>query len=124
MWPELLHVLGANFRVIAPEVPVGAANVESWIAEFLEGLGTAAIAVVATCDYCVPAVDLVLRDCDQVERVVLLPEGDADDQGREGSLATSAGPSAVPLLIVRRGVSADEAVPTITRFLSGTTTKA
>ena len=122
MWPELLHVLGANFRLIAPEVPIGTANLEAWIADFLEGLGTQAVAVVATSDYCVPAVDLVLRDSDQVERVVLLPEGDADDQGREGALATSAGPSAVPLLIVRRGVAATEAVPTITRFLSGATT--
>ena len=121
LWPELLHVLGANFRLIVPEVPSDCTNNEAWLAGFLEGLGTMPVAVVAASDFCVPALDLVLRDVDQVARLVLVPDGEADDPGREGSLATSAGPASVPLLIVRRGLGGNEALPMIARFLSAVT---
>ena len=114
-----MHVLGSNFRLIVPEVPVGKVNHEAWLAEFLEGLGTASVALVAASDFCVPALDLVLRGVDQISQLVLVPDGEADEPGREGALATGAGPASVPLLVVRRGVDVIDALPTITRFLSG-----
>lgn len=120
LWPELMHVLGSNFRLIVPEAPTGNANCEAWLAEFLEGLGTASVSLIAASDFCVPALDLVLRDVDQISQLILVPDGEADEPGREGAVATGAGPSSVPLLIVRRSVDVIDALPTITRFLSGT----
>jgi len=51
--------------------------------------------------------------------LVLVPDGVSEEPATAGAVTTSAGPAAVPLLVVRRGVPADEAVPIITRFLSG-----
>jgi hypothetical protein len=119
LWPELLHVLGANFRVIAPEIPLGYSNHATWIPEFLEGLGAASVTVVAASDFVVPALDLALRDVHQVTRLVLVPDGDPDEPATAGAVTTSAGPAAIPLLVVRRGLVADEALPIITKFLSG-----
>jgi hypothetical protein len=120
LWPALMHVLGSNFRVVVPEVPSVNPNSEAWLAEFLEGLGTTPVSVIAASAFCVPALGLVLRGVDQISQLVLVPDGEADEQGREGALATRAGPSSVPLLIVRRGVDVIDAVPTIKRFLGGT----
>jgi hypothetical protein len=120
LWPALMHVLGSNFRVIIPEVPTGNANDEAWLAEFLEGLGTMPVSLIAANDFCVPALDLVLRDVISISHLVLVPDGEADEPGREGAVATGAGPSSVPLLIARRGVDVIDALPTILRFLSGT----
>lgn len=115
-----MHVLGNNFRLIVPEVPPGSANYGAWLAEFLEGLGTTPVSLIAASDFCVAALDLVLRDVDQISQLILVPDGEADEPGREGALGTGAGPSSVPVLIVRRGVDVIDALPTITRFLSGT----
>ena len=115
-----MHVLGGNFRVIVPEVPTGNTNDEAWLAEFLEGLGTMPVALIAANDFCIPAIDLVLRDVIPISHLVLVPDGEADEPGREGAVATGAGPASVPLLIVRRGVDVIDALPTILRFLSGT----
>jgi hypothetical protein len=119
LWPELLHILGENFRVIAPEIPSGYSNHATWIPEFLEGLGAASVTVVAASDFVVPALDLALRDVHQVTRLVLVPDGESDEPATAGAVTTSAGPAGVPLLVVRRGLPADEAVPLISKFLSG-----
>jgi hypothetical protein len=120
LWPELMHVLANNFRLIVPEVPADNPNFGAWLAEFLEGLGCTTVSLIAASDFCVPALDLVLRDVDQISQLVMVPDGEADEPGREGALGTAAGPSSIPLLIVRRGVDVIDALPTITRFLSGT----
>jgi hypothetical protein len=52
--------------------------------------------------------------------LVLIPDGDSDEPATAGAVTTSAGPAGVPLLVVRRGLPADEALPIITKFLSGT----
>lgn len=116
LWPELLHVLGANFRLIVPEVP--AENNVAWLSEFLEGLGCMPVALVAASDFVVPALELALRDLDQVGRLVLVPDGEADEAWSDGVLTTSAGPASTPVLVVRRGLDAATALPTISRFLS------
>src|SRR5262245_12305669 len=69
LWPELLHVLGANFRLIVPELLPGTEGQAAELTEFLEGLGTTSVTVIAASDYSVPALDLVLRGIDQVTRL-------------------------------------------------------
>lgn len=119
LWPELLHVLGGNFRVIVPEIPSGYSSHAMWISEFLEGLGCPAVTVIAASDFVVPALDLALREIHEVKRLVLVPDGEADEPATAGAVTTSAGPAGVPLLVVRRGLTADTALPIITKFLSG-----
>jgi hypothetical protein len=122
LWPELAGALAARFRLIVPEVPRGA-DVAAWLAHFLEGLGAAGVTVVAADGFCLPALELALLGADQVARVVLVPgredgDGEAALDGVLGvALGTSAG--AVPLLVVRRGLPAGEALPAVTRFLAG-----
>lgn len=118
LWPELMHVLGANFRLIVPELAPGSSSQATALAEFLEGLGMMSVSVVAASDYAIPALELALRGVDQVSRLVLVPDGDSDDP-TSASFVTAAGPASVPLLIVWRGSDAAEAVPAIRRFVDG-----
>lgn len=118
LWPELMHVLDANFRVSIPELPPGSPQQADALAELLQTLGSTAVTVVAASAYCVPALDLALRGVKQVARVVLIPEGECDDPATT-TFVGSAGPSSVPVLVVWRGSQPTEAVPTISRFVSG-----
>jgi pimeloyl-ACP methyl ester carboxylesterase len=119
LWPELLHVLSSSFRVIVPDLPQDDADAAAWLADLLEGLGFARVAVLAADGFCLPALELALLDADQVSRVVLVPGGRAEETGLDGALATRSRGADVPLLVVRRGLAADEALPLITRFLAG-----
>ena len=119
LWPELLHVLSSSFRVIVPDLPDDADDVAAWLADFLEGLGFARVAVLAAADLCLPALELALLDADQVSRVLLVPDGPAGETGLDAALATGARGADVPLLVVRRGLSAGEALPLVARFLAG-----
>jgi len=118
LWPELLHVLSSSFRVIVPDLPEDAAAA-TWLADFLEGLGVARVAVLAADGFCLPALELALLDADQVSRVLLVPDGRAEETGLDGALAARSGGADVPLLVVRRGLPADDALPLVTHFLAG-----
>ena len=120
LWPELAGALATHFRLIVPDVPRGG-DVAAWLASFLEGLGAAGVAVVAVDGFCVPAIELALLGAEQVARVVLVPggEGGGGEEGLDGALGMSARATAVPLLVVRRGLRAGDALPLVTRFLAG-----
>src|SRR6059058_4165774 len=60
LWPELLHVLSSSFRVIVPDLPDDADDTAAWLADFLEGLGFARVAVLAADGFCLPALELAL----------------------------------------------------------------
>ena len=119
--PELPGALTSRFRLIVPEVPAAAgADAATWLVDFLDGLGAASIAVVATDQFCITALELALLDADRVARVVLVPGGCAEATGLDGALAaTTRRPWPLPLLVVRRGLPAGEALPLVTRFLAG-----
>ena len=120
LWPELTEALAARFRVIVPELDAAGASAAVWLADFLEGLGVARVAVVAADAYCIPALELALLDADQLARVVLVPGGDAARASAlDGALGASPPQAAVPLLVVRRGLAAAEALPLVTGFLAG-----
>ena len=117
LWPELARALAANCRVIAPDVPAGA-DVAAWLSDFLDGLGLARIAVVACDAFCVAALELALLDPDRVAGLVLVADGASDAGGVDGVTATTTERAgAVPLLVVRRGLAVEQALPRVTRFL-------
>jgi hypothetical protein len=115
---ELTRALAGNFRLIVPELPAST-NATEWLAEFLEGLGTSAVTLIAAGPLCMPAIELALRDDDQISRLVLIPDGDADDAVRDESLITTFGASQVPALIVRPGLGSRETAAVIVRFIEG-----
>lgn len=118
LWPELPQLLAARFRLIVPELAPCAATIDpSALTSFLEGLGTPHVGLIASGGLCMPALELALRNPDQITRVVLVPDG-AGDGGLDGSLMSSPQRDAIPLLVVHRGVAAEDAVPLIERFLS------
>jgi hypothetical protein len=119
LWPELLPQLEESHRLIVPEAPPAGIDIAHWLADFLEGLGLAPVAVVAADAFCIPVLELVLLGADQVTRVVLVPNGHAGDTGLEGTLAPTIRDDAVALLVVRRGLSASEALPLVSGFFSG-----
>lgn len=118
LWPEVLHVLGSNFRVNAPMLPPGGPGRTDELMELIDIQGAGALTVVAAADYGVPALDLVLRDVKQVTRLVLVVDGVAEDPMTPWFLG-AAGPSSVPVLVVWRGIHASAAIPAISRFVMG-----
>lgn len=115
---ELIAALGARFRVIVPELP-GDADIASWIAEFLEGLGTCDVAILAADHLCMSAIELAFRGVEQIRRLVLMPDGEADDSTSEGAITTALGAPPIPVLIVRPGLEVAACLPVVTSFLVG-----
>jgi len=121
LWPELLEALSAGFRLIVPEPPATDTDVADWLAGFLEGLGVSNVGILASDDFCIPALELALLEADQIARLVLVPDGAGSEQraASSGVLETALRKAPVPLLVVRRGQRADEVVPLIKDFLAG-----
>ena len=117
--PGVVEALGEQFRVIAPEAPAAEADAACWLGDFLEGLGMSNVSILAMGCFCIPALELALLESDQIARIVLVPDG----AGRAlraagcGLLQTETRHLPVPLLVVRRGQSADEMLPLVTGFL-------
>lgn len=117
LWPELEEQLVARFRVFTPELPPDCEDVAGWVKDFLEGVGLDRVVVVAADPCCLSALELALLGAAQIERLVLVPGGLAGETGLDGTLATAYEGMSVPLLVVRRGLSAAEALPLLRQFL-------
>jgi len=117
LWSELDAALVDTFRVLTPEVPAAGVDVAAWLRDFLEGIGVERVTIVAGDSLCIAALEMALLGAEQVERMVLVPAGAASGTGLDGTLATSMSGVAVPLLVVRRGLSATDAMPLLTQFL-------
>jgi hypothetical protein len=116
-WPELELDLASRFRVITPELPPDCEDVAAWVGDFLEGVGLDRVVLLAADPCCLPALELALLRGYQVVRLVLVPAGAVGETGLDGTLATTFAGVSVPLLVVRRGLSAAEALPLLRQFL-------
>jgi len=119
LWPEVTDKLARCHRLIVPEAPATNGDDAGWITDFLEGLGLAEVALIATDPFCIPALELALLGAEQISRVVLVPSGEVGDTGLAGSLAASGYDVPIGLLVVRRGLPAGEALPLVGSFLRG-----
>jgi pimeloyl-ACP methyl ester carboxylesterase len=117
LWPGLEGQLVARFRVFTPELPADCKDVAGWVTDFLEGVGLDRVVVVAADPCCLSALELALLGAQQIERLVLVPGGLTAETGLDGTLATAYAGMSVPLLVVRRGLSAAEALPLLRQFL-------
>ena|SRR5215213_9078261 len=125
LWAELDEALVNAFRVLTPDVPRAEVDVAAWMRGFLEGVGLDRVTLIAEDSLCIAALEMALLNVDQVERMVLIPAGHSSETGLDGTLATSLAGVVVPLLVIRRGLSAAEAVPLLMQFLEqGNTTPA
>ncbi|MFL5617453.1 MAG: alpha/beta fold hydrolase [Gemmatimonadaceae bacterium] len=117
LWPELDTELVSRFRVITPEIPADCDDVAAWVAAFLEGVGLDRVVVLAAESCCLSALELALFNAYLVERLVLVPAGAVSETGLDGTLATTLAGVSVPLIVVRRGLSAAVALPLLRNFL-------
>ncbi|HEY4304517.1 MAG TPA: hypothetical protein VGM82_08630 [Gemmatimonadaceae bacterium] len=115
---DIVAALGMRFRVIVPDAPVGA-SMTAWISEFLEGLGTCEVAILAADHLCMPAIELVFRGVDQIKRLVLIPDGEPARDTTERSITSAIGTPPIPVLILRPGLGVAETLPLVTSFLAG-----
>ena len=115
LWPELDAALAARFRVIAPALPMEMEDLAARLAAFLEGLGVSRVRVVVAGRLCGPALELA-PVAPEVERVVLVPSGPAEEAACEAAVAAI---GAIPVLVVRRALTAAEALPLVLAFLDG-----
>lgn len=116
LWPGLHEALSSRFRLIVPELPRCDSDVAAWLSAFLEGLGSTEVRVIASSEFCVPALELALGDLDRIARVVLVPVGEAGESGLDGRVAAIARRAEVPLLVVPSGSPAAEAIPLVVGF--------
>jgi hypothetical protein len=115
---SLLDALGAQFRLLIPELPAGGTDPAGRLALFLDGLGITDVAVLAFGDRCLPALELAFLGGDQIGRLALVTEGQAGLPDLEGALVTAPG-QALPLVLVRDGGRGAEDLPTLVGFLGG-----
>ena len=112
----LVRELSENFRLLDPEMAETEIKIAECLAEFLEGLGTTTVNVVAVGRFCIPALELALRDGDQIGRVVLIPDGEECETASEGAIATTSRRISMPLFIVR-GLTPAAVLPLVSQFL-------
>jgi hypothetical protein len=118
LWPELESDLAARFRVLTPELSDDGGDTTARARDFLEGVGLDRVTLLAAEPFCVAALELVLLDACQVERLVLVPAGAPGETGLDGTLSTALAGVGVPLLVVRRGLAPAEALPLLRGFLA------
>lgn len=121
LWPELIDVLASRTRTILPEPPGPDIDFVSWMRGFLEGIGACEAAVVAAGPFCLPALELALLGPGVLSRLVLVPDGSAEETGLTGALEGSGtgNGSRLPILVVRRQHPAPDSLALIERFLLG-----
>ena len=117
LWPELDAHLVTRHRVVTPALPPDCADLAAWVGGFLEGVGLERVTLIATDPCCLAALELALLDGQRIERLVLVPSGTAAETGLDGALATSLAGVSVPLLVVRRGLGAPDAMRLLRDFL-------
>jgi len=117
LWPELDAHLVTRHRVVTPALPSDCADLAAWVGGFLEGVGLERVTLLATDPCCLAALELALLDGQRIERLVLVPSGTAAETGLDGALATTLAGVSVPLLVVRRGLGAPDALRLLRDFL-------
>ena len=120
--PGLLEALAESHRLIVPELPSSDTHLAGWLADFLEGMGTSRMAVVAAEPLCVPAMELALLGTDQIARIVLVAgptplKSDGRGLAEPGLLEGATSRVSVPVLLVRCSQGADEVVALVREFL-------
>ena len=117
LWPGLLETLGGSYRLIVPEAPPADADVAGWVADFLEGLGTTSVRIVASGRFALPSLELTLIEAVAVPRLVLIADGPATSETPRGFLRSTHGRASASVLIVRRDQGPAEGVAAIADFL-------
>jgi hypothetical protein len=121
--PELHCALAGSHRLVMPELPSDDVHLAGWLADFLEGLGTSRLAMLATEAFSIPALELTLLGNDQVSRIVILSGTKptvppADESHDRGTLESTAPGGRVRVLLVSRSQSLHEIVSLVRNFLS------
>jgi pimeloyl-ACP methyl ester carboxylesterase len=119
LWPDLLGRLAEGRRVIVPEVHAAGDRFVGWLRSFLDGMGLPPVTLVATGELCVPALEFALLEPERIQRLVLVPSGNAEETGLASVMTPSLGSTSVSMLVVRRDCPAVDAVALIERFLRG-----
>lgn len=117
IWPGAIEALAARNRVYAPEIPGDLSAVGRWLRGFLDGVGAERPTVIATSSLCIPALEYALLEPDRLDRLVLVPDGTAEETGLDGTLGATNGAATLPILVLRREHPPDSAVEVLMSFL-------
>jgi len=121
--PELRRALAESHRLVMPELPTGEVHLANWLSDFMEGMGTSRLPLLATEGFFAPALELALLGNDQVARIAFL----AEDRGMapyptethaQGVVDSATTKARVPVLLLRRTQSLSEIVALVRNFLS------
>jgi hypothetical protein len=117
LWPEVHELLlEPGVRLFVPDPPEPGAEVETWLAALLDGLGMPNLVVIACDGFCIAALERALLEPDQVDRIILVCQGRGRESGVDGTLTSRL--AAVPLLVLRRDRPADEILPLVRSFIA------
>lgn len=116
-WPDVLEAIAERRRIYVPDLPADQGGFVAWLQGFLDGVGAERPAIVATGTSCIPALEFALLEAERVDRLVLIPDGAADETGLDGALSPSRDGPSLPILLLRREHPDAAAVELMTRFL-------
>jgi hypothetical protein len=111
LWPEVIDTLAAGCRLIIPTPPAMGADVESWLAALIDGLGVSNLTVIATEAFGFAPLQATLGRCDQIARIVLV--------AASAGVRTFAPTASTPVLVLQRDSPADEVLHRLSSFLGG-----
>ena len=116
IWPEVVAVLSAGHRVIAPEPPTPDTEVEEWLSVLFDGLGISNVTVVASDGFCMAALERALLEPDRIARIILVCRGRGSEGAVQGAIDSVPHLATVPLLVLRRDRRASEILPLVAGF--------
>jgi hypothetical protein len=114
LWPEVLEALASRYRLIVPTPPEAGADVESWLAALIDGLGLSSCIAIATDGFGMASLQRAVES-GRIGRVVQVVESDTVS----GGTRPPALPDRTPLLVLRRNQPAAEVIPELLVFLQG-----
>lgn len=117
LWPEATDAVAAVHRIYAPEIPSAITGFGPWLRGFMDGVGAERPSIIATSEFCVAALEYALLDPYRIHSLVLVPDGDSDETGLDGTISAANGAATLPILVLRREHPAGSAVELLTRFL-------
>jgi hypothetical protein len=117
---DLVTRLAATHRVIAPELPRDPVHFATWFGDFLDGIGVAQSAVLASAPHAASAVATTLRDPDRFSHLALLLDGSDELEKADAILSEIRTGTQIPLLLLHATTEADAIADRLLEFFAST----
>lgn len=118
VWAPLVESLGANHRLIIPQLPEAEQDIAAWLREFIEGIGLSSVALIAGDAARVPAIAVASADDFTIQKLVLVADGESHRDNGSSLDGEASTPDSPRILRLRGSWLPAEAVEHVQRFIA------